>query len=199
MKLIKIITIAIMIFTITLSTVYAVGRSRGDSATPNNKGSLSSEVQKTNVRIRNTGLLNTLKLKNGIVITAQDVTDAKVDGKDKTFDLGSFCTYTNAVNRTLQLTATNNEGSFIMKGQQGIGDVDYTIKFNKQSVKYNEVLNFKPQGDNNHINCNNPENIFVTIDAAKLAAAKAGTYDVSLNLATSDLLSSSPRLANTYR
>ena len=158
----------------------------GTAFAANGKG-LESGVQKTNVEIKNTNLLNTLKLNSNIVITAQDVTDAKVDGTDKTFDLGTFCTYTNDANRTMQLTASNNEGGFVMKGQNGVGDVDYAVQFNKQDVKYGEVLKFQPQGDNNHVDCNNPESISVTVDAAKLAAAKAGTYDVSLNLTTANL------------
>ena len=147
----------------------------------------TSGVQKTEIEINNTNLLNTLTLHSGIVITADDVTAAKVDGSNKTFDLGTFCTYTNHPDREMSLTATNEEGSFLMKGQDGIGDVDYTIKFNDQDVAYGDALKFKPVGDNNHVDCNNPENISVTIDSAKLAAAKAGTYDVSLNLATANL------------
>jgi hypothetical protein len=153
----------------------------------NAKDGLKSGVQRTNVEIKNTNLLNTLKLNSDIVITAQDVTDAKVDSKDKTFELGTFCTYTNHKNRMMELTATNREGDFVMKGQKGIGSVDYDLTFNKQKVRYGETLKFKPQGDNNHVDCNNPEEISVTIDAKKLASAKAGTYNVSLNLATANL------------
>ncbi|MDC0535924.1 hypothetical protein OAO18_08975 [Francisellaceae bacterium] len=163
------------------------GSNSGNSSTGSGQGGLASGVQRSTVTIKNTNLLNTLNLNSNIVISAQDVTDAKVDGVDKTFDLGTFCTYTNDLDKTMQLTATNNEGGFIMKGQNGLGDVDYNVKFNSQNVKYGEALNFKQQGDNNHVDCNNPEKIEVTVDAAKLAAAKAGTYDVSLNLATANL------------
>jgi hypothetical protein len=151
--------------------------------------------------------IGNLQLKN-ITITPWDITDAKVYHEDQTYEIGSFCAYidpddfygkNNGSNNgngkknghyttpQLDLIVTNNEGGFVMKRQGASGqsgEVDYNLRINRQDVRYNTKFAFQPEGSNSY-NCVRPEYIYITLPAAQLAAAKAGIYDVSLNLSAS--------------
>ena len=162
------------------------------------------KLKKEDFKDQNSTGIENLKLEN-ITITAEDVTDAKVYHKDKTYQIGSFCTYINPKDFSktenqgrnsaqkslkkpnLDLVITNNEGGFVMKRQGAFGrsqSVDYHLRINRQKVRYNTRFQFHPTGSNSY-NCIRPEYIYLTIPAAQLAKAKAGIYDVSLNIALS--------------
>ena len=144
---------------------------------------------KTTVEIKPTNLVNTLSLQEGIVISAEDITNAKANNKAKVIDLGTFCTYTNHPKKQLTVKVTNNENGYNMLGQGGIGKVEYSLSLNGTTLPYAKDHTFTPNGGTNHIDCKTTEAIEMTIPAANLAAAKAGTYDVSFNLAVSDIKS----------
>ena len=155
-----------------------------------------TNTEKTQITIEKTQLLGALKLNDNIVLTAEDVTKAKVDNQGKWFTLGTFCTYTNSSDKNISIIATNNEGKFEMIGKNNNSSVQYLLyidtptgseRLSYNFIQYGKTKAYKTGGDNNHISCDFPEKVQVYIRPENLAAAKAGIYDISLNLAISDL------------
>ncbi|MDA7742121.1 hypothetical protein N8865_00730 [Francisellaceae bacterium] len=126
--------------------------------------------------------IHDLSLHQKIVITSQDITNARAFGKPVEKDLGTFCAKTDKKDRHIKVTVSTGQGDFKLKGTRGLKDVPYNLSLNSQSVRYGKKLNFKALGDNSPYSCSYPEHIKMKIDAGQLKNIKAGAYDLSLYL-----------------
>ena len=137
----------------------------------------AAESGKSEIIIEAKNILGDLSMNQKITISAADV----AAGKDKTFDLANFCTYTNEKNGKVTINISNNEKKFSVVGTKSEGDLPYSLTINKTAVKYgSNVLtvdaNDLPSG------CKTKEAVAMTFKGNDILNAKAGTYNASLNL-----------------
>ncbi|WP_440993800.1 hypothetical protein [Cysteiniphilum litorale] len=137
----------------------------------------AAEAGKSEVIVEAKSILGDLSMNQKIVISAADV----AAGKDKTFELAEFCTYTNDKDGKVTVDVSNNEKKFSVIGTKDEGELPYTLTINKTAVNYgkNELVvdsNDLPSG------CKTKEAVAMTFKGDDIRNAKAGTYNASLNL-----------------
>lgn len=137
----------------------------------------ASESGKSEIVIEAKSILGDLSMTQKIIISSADV----AAGKDKTFELASFCTYTNDKDGKVTIDVSNNEKKFAVVGAKGEGELPYSLTINKTAINYGKNIlsvdaNDLPSG------CKTKEAVAMTFKGDDIRNAKSGTYNASLNL-----------------
>ena len=155
-----------LLFILTSNGIYAAGKT-GDKQT----GSTEIVVQEKHI-------LGDLKMEDRITITAEMI----ARGREQTFQIATFCTYTNNKKGKVNVRITNNENKFAMEGTKGEGRIDYTLKIGNKNMKYGaNELTVDPTDP--PASCKTVETVYMTLDGDSIKNAKAGTYNASFNIA----------------
>ncbi|MCL9780634.1 hypothetical protein M9194_04185 [Vibrio sp. S4M6] len=138
------------------------------------------ESAKSKVIVESKMIVGDLKMEDSITITSAMV----AEGKDQTFQIAQFCTYTNDKDGKANVNVTTNEGKFEVVGTNGEGDLPYSLAIAGQGVKYGDnVLTVDP--NDSPAGCKTVETVSMTFTGDNIRNAKAGTYNASFNLSTS--------------
>ncbi len=137
-----------------------------------------SQTGKTQVVVQEKHILGDLKMTSKVTITPQMIADAKT----QTFQVATFCTYTNRKDGKVSVKITNNERGFRIVGTKGEGNIDYKLTIGKASMKYG-INQLTVDANDAPASCKTKETVYMTLTGDAIKNAKAGTYNASFNIA----------------
>ncbi|MDA7742124.1 hypothetical protein N8865_00745 [Francisellaceae bacterium] len=188
----KVLVAASILALASSATVFAAkgGNGQGNNGNGNGNGGSqtssasagSSSSAKTKVIIKDVAKIANLEMSQ-ITIGVGDISEARA-GSDFSEQIGKFCSYTNDAKKRMQLAvATDQEGFNIVGSSINVKglEVPYTLALG--STIYNAPGSKEHiAGGDNDVNCSTYEPIMLTVKASNVIAAKAGTYDIGLQL-----------------